>query len=89
MLARPFLAIYRQPPAARELFKPFSDSAILPDDIEKETFFVLGLSFSGGTLQVGLFFCYFGHLSLLLGAVPMGHFLDANFSSKLGQNPRL
>ena len=64
---------------ARELFKPSTDSESLLVDIEKKIF-VLGLRFFGGTSQVGVFLCYFGHLCLALGAVPMGHFLDSKFS---------
>ena len=74
---------------ARELFKPFTDSASLLVEIEKKrfSFWVSGLL--GGTSYVGVFLCYFDHLCLAVGVVPMGHFLDSKLSWKLGQNPRL
>jgi len=74
---------------ARELFKPSTDSAYLLVDIEKKYFSFWVWVFLGGTSQVGVFLCYFGHLCLALGAVPMGHFLDSMFSWKLRQNPHL
>jgi len=74
----PFFGLKLPAARARELFKPCTDSASLLVDIEKKKFFVLGLL--GGTSQVGVFLCYFGHLFLALGAVPMGHFLDSKVS---------
>jgi len=74
---------------ARELFKPFTDSASLLVEIEKKRFLFRVWGFLEGTSQVGVFLCYFGHLCLALGDFPMGHFLDTMFSWKLGQDPRL
>ena len=55
----------------------FSKSVV---KLEKKIFFVLGLSFSGGTSQVEVFLRYFGHICLALGSVPMGHFVYSRFS---------
>ena len=61
-------------------------SASLGVKIEKKIFSFWVWGFLRGTSQVGVFLCYFGHLCLALGAVPMDHFLDSKLSWKLGQN---
>ena len=88
-IGAPFFG-HKSPAAiARELFKPSTDSASLLVDIKKKSFLLWVWGFLGGTSQVGVFLCYFGHLCLALGAVPMGHFLDSKFSWKLSQNLHL
>jgi len=68
----PFLAINRQPLELESCSNSLRIQQVLETKFKKK--FVLGLHFSGGTSQVGVFLRYFGHLSLALGAVPMGHF---------------
>jgi len=65
-IGAPFFGHKSTAARARELFKPFADSASLLVDIEKIFVFVLGLNFLGGTSQVGVLLCYFGHLCLAL-----------------------
>jgi len=74
---------------ARELFKSSTDSTSLALQFKKNFFRFEFEIFWGGTSQVGVFLCYFGHLFLALGAVPMGYLLDSKICWKLGQNPRL
>ena len=69
----PFLAINRQPLELESCSNPLRIQHVF-SLTSKKTFFILGLRFSGGTSQVGVFLCYFGHLCLALGTVPMGHF---------------
>jgi len=45
-------------PRARELFKPFTDSASLLVEIENN-FFVDGLAFAGGNVTSGSIFAFF------------------------------
>ena len=73
---------------ARELFKPFTDSASLLVNIEKNVFrFRWG--FSGGDVTMRACFGNFGHLWPALGPNPLTHSIGSNFCLKLRQNPHL
>ena len=60
---------------ARKLFKPSTDLASRLIEIEKKSFFVLGLGFSVGDVVMGACFRLFGHVYLALGANPASHVL--------------
>jgi len=63
-IGRPFFSQKSPAARARELFKPFTDSASLLVEIEKKKFFVFGLAFSGGDVTMRECFQIFGHFYL-------------------------
>jgi len=69
--------------AAREVFKPSTDSASLVVPSQKK-FSVLGLGFSWGVSQVGVFSRFYGLLYPALNAHRMGPHFCPNIFMKLG-----
>jgi len=67
---------------ARELFKPFTDSASLPVQTKKMFFFVLGVGFSLGDVIIRACFHPCSQVYPALGTNPMGHFLKSRLSSR-------
>jgi len=65
--------------SARELFKPFSDSASLLIKIENKVFSFWVWGFLWATSQVGGVFSFFGQLCPVLGANPMSQFFGSSF----------
>jgi len=74
----PFFGHKLSAATARELFKPFTDSASLLVDIEKKSFsFSVGIS--GGDVTMRTCFGNFGHLWPALGPNPLTHSIGAKF----------
>jgi len=65
-IGQPFFGHESPAARARELFKPFTDSASLLVDIEKKSF-SFSVGFSGGDVTMRAYFGNFGHLWLALG----------------------